>query len=197
MSSKIPKTGTRSTVASSISSFLKNNPDLHLGGDVDFHTERRHHIQVFGFHALPKDKQASIGKVEFYAVRGPHGTIPIRLFYPKAVVDGNSEKIAALVYMHGGGYTVGSVDEFENGLRLLAENSGAIVCFLALFSRCRDDYRTARRLASNTVLPRSTISQRSWTSIPPLWTGLKVPKAQNGASRLTWSSAEVTLQAVI
>ncbi|KAK5203983.1 hypothetical protein LTR72_010642 [Exophiala xenobiotica] len=126
MSSKIPKTGTRSTVASSISSFLKNNPNLHLGGDVDFHSERRHHLEVFGFHRLPEEKQAPIGKVEFHAVRGPRGTVPIRLFYPKSVVDGGNDKVAALVYMHGGGYTVGSVDEFENGLRLVAEHSGAI-----------------------------------------------------------------------
>lgn len=35
-------------------------------------------------------------------------------------------KLAAcgLIYFHGGGYTVGSVDEFENGLRNLAELSG-------------------------------------------------------------------------
>jgi acetyl esterase/lipase len=131
-SSKIPKTGTRSSsIPSSLSTFLNDHPDLHLGGDGDFHQERRHHLEVFGFHALPKDKQASIGRVEFTAVRGPHGSIPVRLFYPKSVVDGGkkNENVAALVYMHGGGYTVGSVDEFENGLRLLAEASGAIVCF--------------------------------------------------------------------
>ncbi|KAL2433663.1 hypothetical protein ABEF95_009023 [Exophiala dermatitidis] len=129
MPSSIPKTGTRSTLASSISQFLKDHPTLHLGGANDFHQERRHHLEVFGFHALPKDKQAPIGKVEFHGIRGPHGTIPIRLFYPEAVVNGENAKskgLAALVYMHGGGYTVGSVDEFENGLRLVAEASGAI-----------------------------------------------------------------------
>ncbi|TVY78101.1 Carboxylesterase NlhH [Lachnellula suecica] len=124
MSSSIPKTGSRSTLASSISTFLKDNPALHLGGDVDFHQERRHHLEVFGFHALPQDKQAPIGKVEFEGVRGPHGSIPIRLFYPKSFDE--KKKNAALVYMHGGGYTVGSVDEFENGLRLLAEAAGVV-----------------------------------------------------------------------
>ena len=123
----IPTTGTRSTLASSLTNFLKDNPSLHLGGHVDFHQERRHHLEVFDFHKLSKDKQAPIGKVEFTAVRGPHGTIPIRLFYPKAVVDGIKHDVAALVYMHGGGYTVGSVDEFENGLRLVAEEAGVIV----------------------------------------------------------------------
>lgn len=125
--SSIPKIGERTKLASSISSFLKDNPTLHLGGDVDFHQERRHHLEVFGFHALSEEKRAPIGKVEFHMVRGPHGTIPIRLFYPKSVLNGDKRDVAALVYMHGGGYTVGSVDEFENGLRLLAEGSGAIV----------------------------------------------------------------------
>jgi acetyl esterase/lipase len=32
-----------------------------------------------------------------------------------------------LIYFHGGGYTVGSVDEFENALRLVAEQSGCQV----------------------------------------------------------------------
>lgn len=126
-SQEIPERGHRTTLAASIQTFLKQNPELHLGGDVDFHKERRHHTQVFGFHKLDKSKQASIGKVEFTAVRGPHGTIPVRLFYPKAVVDGKRKKAAALVYMHGGGYTVGSVDEFENGLRLIAEAADIIV----------------------------------------------------------------------
>ena len=124
----IPQSGDRTTLAQSISTFLKDNPDLHLGGDVDFHQERRHHLEVFGWHNLPEDKRAPIGKVEFTAIRGPHGTIPIRLFYPKLVTDGGRKDAAALVYMHGGGYTVGSIDEFENGLRIVAEESGAVVC---------------------------------------------------------------------
>lgn len=128
-SNQIPSQGHRTVLATSIQTFLKDNPDLHLGGDVDFHQERRHHTKIFGFHNLPAEKQAPIGKVEFAAVRGPHGTIPIRLFYPQVVTDEKNRhgKVAALVYMHGGGYTVGSVDEFENGLRLIAEAAEIIV----------------------------------------------------------------------
>lgn len=136
MAPQIPKTATRSTsIASSLAEFLRTNPDLHLGGEADFHQERRHHLEVLGFHALPEDKKAPIGRVEFEGLRGPHGTIPIRLFYPKEITDkGHNEdkKEAALVYMHGGGYTVGSVDEFENGLRLVAEAAGVIVCLQSL-----------------------------------------------------------------
>ncbi|KAI1413434.1 Alpha/Beta hydrolase protein [Hypoxylon sp. FL1857] len=97
---------------------------LRLGGDEDFHTERRHHLEVFGIHKLSKDKQAPIGHVHHDGVRGRHGTIPVRLFYPRSF--DNSKKMPALIYFHGGGYTVGSVDEFENGLRLLAEAADMI-----------------------------------------------------------------------
>lgn len=122
---KIPKTGTRSTLDPDIASFLKSNPNLHLGGSDAFTVERSHHTRVFGFHALHSSKQAPIGSVEFTAVRGPHGTIPVRVFHPSSAPE--KGKQGALVYMHGGGYTVGTVDEFENGLRLVAERAGVQV----------------------------------------------------------------------
>jgi acetyl esterase/lipase len=51
--------------------------------------------------------------VEFTAIRGPHGTIPIRVFYPKSGEEKRKAgDAAALIYFHGGGYTVGTVDEF-------------------------------------------------------------------------------------
>jgi acetyl esterase/lipase len=126
--SDIPTVGTRSTVDVEVANFLKQNPNLHLGGQDDFTTERAEHLKTFGFHALEPDKQAPIGDVEFSAVRGPHGTIPIRHFYPKSGHDlRKKNESAALIYFHGGGYTVGSVDEFENGLRIVAEESGAVI----------------------------------------------------------------------
>ncbi|KAF2636627.1 hypothetical protein P280DRAFT_501185 [Massarina eburnea CBS 473.64] len=126
--SKIPTTGTRTQLAASIETFLKDHPTLHLGGEEDFHEERRHHLEVFGIHNIPKDKQHSIGEVEFTALRGPHGTIPVRVLYPKSGEDKRQKgEAGALIYFHGGGYTVGSVDEFENGLRMVAEESGCQV----------------------------------------------------------------------
>ena len=122
---KIPRTGSRGHLEDSISSFLKQCPDLHLGGTEDFHDERRKPLEVFGIHKIPKDKVHSIHEVEFTAIRGPHGTIPIRVLYPSSGEDNRkSNKAGGLIYFHGGGYTIGSVDEFENGLRMLAELSG-------------------------------------------------------------------------
>jgi hypothetical protein len=124
-SSKIPLTGNRTTLATSIQTFLKDHPKLQLGGAEEFTAERKHHLDVFGIHNLPKDTVHSIGEVEFTAIRGPHGTIPIHVFYPKSGEQKRSSgEAGALIYFHGGGYTVGSVDEFENGLRFVAEESG-------------------------------------------------------------------------
>ena len=122
---KIPTTGTRTQLKGSVAAFLKEFPDLHLGGQEDFHDERRKHLEVFGIHNIPQEKVQPIHDVEFTAISGPHGTIPIRVLYPSTGEDKRkSNKAGGLIYFHGGGYTIGSVDEFENGLRMLAEQSG-------------------------------------------------------------------------
>ncbi|OJJ30883.1 hypothetical protein ASPWEDRAFT_746495 [Aspergillus wentii DTO 134E9] len=123
----IPQTATRSTLDPQIQNFLSDNPNLHLGGP-DFLRERQHHSQIFGFHTLRASLHAPIDRIEHTAIRGPHGTIPIRIFYPSSSRDRQRGRdSAALIYFHGGGYTVGTVDEFENGCRILAEESGVQV----------------------------------------------------------------------
>ena len=125
---KIPHTGSRSQLNESISHFLQKFPHLHLGGRQDFHQERAHHLEVFGIHNIPQDKIHPIQRVEHTAISGPYGTIPIRVLYPSSGEQSRAKgQASALIYFHGGGYTVGSVDEFENGLRLLAERSGVHV----------------------------------------------------------------------
>ncbi|PVH83808.1 hypothetical protein DL98DRAFT_615131 [Cadophora sp. DSE1049] len=127
-SQNLPTVGTRTTLDSGIKNFLAKESGLHLGGAGDFHEERAHHTKVFGFHALPKDKPVGIHEVEFTAIRGPNGTIPIRVFYPSSGEERRKNGDAgALIYFHGGGYTVGTVDEFENGLRIVAERGGVQV----------------------------------------------------------------------
>lgn len=80
--------GYRTTLSPEIQAFLHNNPDLHLGGEEDFHAERRHHLKVFGFHNIPSHLHHPIGEVEFTGIRGPHGTIPIRVLYPSNASKG-------------------------------------------------------------------------------------------------------------
>jgi Esterase/lipase len=115
-------------VNGAIADFLANHPALELGGEKGFCVERRQHMEVFALHKIPQSKVNPIGEVEFTAIRGPHGTIPFRVLYPRSG-EGRRQKgdAGALVYFHGGGYSVGTVDEFENGLRLVAEESGCQV----------------------------------------------------------------------
>ena len=122
---KIPKTGTRGQLKDSVSSLHKKFQDLHLGGQEDFRDERRKHLEVFRIHKIPKDEVQPIHKVEFTAMRRPHGTNPVRVLYPGSGEDKRkSNKAGNLIYFYGGGYTIGSVDEIENGLSMLAEHSG-------------------------------------------------------------------------
>ncbi|KAK4158979.1 Alpha/Beta hydrolase protein [Cladorrhinum sp. PSN259] len=118
--------GTRAHRANgAIVDFLYNHPTLKLGGDTGFISERSGHQSIFGIHKIPKGRVYPIHEVEFTAIRGPHGTIPIRVLYPESGEDWRKRgEAAGLIYFHGGGYTIGSVDEFENGLRLVAEQSG-------------------------------------------------------------------------
>ena len=65
-----------------------------------------------------------MGRVEYLGVAGPHGTIPIRVYHPSKPV---ASPVAALIYLHGGGFIVGSLDQFETAMRRLCEGSGAQV----------------------------------------------------------------------
>ncbi|KAL2169003.1 hypothetical protein VTG60DRAFT_6576 [Thermothelomyces hinnuleus] len=117
----VPEVGTRAPrVKRGIADFLANHPDLELGGAQGYIIERRKHMEVFALHRLPKFKVNPIRAVEFTAIRGRHGTIPTR------VLRGEG-KMGGIIYFHGGGYCTGSVDQFENGLRLLAEESACII----------------------------------------------------------------------
>ncbi|KAL3464550.1 Alpha/Beta hydrolase protein [Aspergillus heterothallicus] len=126
----------RTTLDPGVEKFTNDHPELRLGGGNLLH-ERRVHAEIFGFTAHPKDLQAPIDRVEFTAFRGPHGTINMRVLYPSKPhhTSAKSNRSPALIYFHGGGYTVGAGDEFENGCRVLAEKAGAQVYLV--------DYRLA------------------------------------------------------
>jgi acetyl esterase len=63
-----------------------------------------------------------LAAVEAVEIRGPGGDIPCRLYRPS--IGG---KLPALVYLHGGGCILGSLDTHDRIMRLLAEKSGAAV----------------------------------------------------------------------
>lgn len=63
-----------------------------------------------------------VAMVRDHVLPGPHGPIPVRLYRP--VAEG---LLPVLVYLHGGGYVLGSLDTHDRAMRLLALKSGAAV----------------------------------------------------------------------
>lgn len=112
----IPTKVESSTKDPEISEWLKTGPVL--GSHLPIHAQRREHDAFINKNMPP------IGKIEHLGLRGPHGTIPVRVYHPSK--SGAAEG-GAMIYLHGGGFIVGSLDQFETAMRLLAEGSGAQV----------------------------------------------------------------------
>jgi acetyl esterase/lipase len=64
-----------------------------------------------------------IGAVDTLALPGPHGSVTVRRHTPSSPPSSPS---GALVYIHGGGFTYGTLDEFEVPMRLIAERAGIV-----------------------------------------------------------------------
>lgn len=64
-----------------------------------------------------------IGAVETLVLPSPHGSLTARKHTPTRPTSTPS---GALVYIHGGGFTYGTLDEFEVPMRLIADRAGTL-----------------------------------------------------------------------
>ena len=112
----IPESVSSSTKDAEIAAWLKTGPVL--GAHKPIHEQRREHD------AFIDENPPEVGRVEYLGVKGPHGTIPIRVYHPTASSD---SAIGALIYLHGGGFIVGTLDQFDTAMRRLCEGSKAQV----------------------------------------------------------------------
>jgi acetyl esterase len=64
----------------------------------------------------------AVDHVEDRVIEGPHGDLPLRIYRP----DGSDPK-PAIVYYHGGGWVIGSLETHDDGCRALANGVGAVV----------------------------------------------------------------------
>ena len=71
-----------------------------------------------------------VAEVRDLELPGPGGAIPVRVFRPEG-----EPPLGLVVYLHGGGWTIGNLDGFDPLCRALANASGAIVASV--------DYRLA------------------------------------------------------
>ncbi|HSJ97063.1 MAG TPA: alpha/beta hydrolase, partial [Myxococcota bacterium] len=65
----------------------------------------------------------AVASIEDRRVPGPAGEIPVRLYVP----DDAATPSPALLYFHGGGWVIGSLETHENLCKALANRSGARV----------------------------------------------------------------------
>ncbi|KXH78565.1 alpha/beta hydrolase [Sporosarcina sp. HYO08] len=73
---------------------------------------------------LPEEAdRPKVKKIENQLIDGPHGDIPIRIYTP----DGQREIFQAVVYFHGGGWTIGSVETHDVVCRKLTNATGCKV----------------------------------------------------------------------
>jgi acetyl esterase len=63
-----------------------------------------------------------VAAVRDLAIPGPAGEIPVRVYRPE-----EDAGLPVLVWLHGGGWAVGTLDTFDTPMRALANASGAIV----------------------------------------------------------------------
>ncbi|MFA5122183.1 alpha/beta hydrolase [Zavarzinia sp.] len=69
-------------------------------------------------------KDVPIGKVEDRTIPGPGGDLPIRIYTPVAAPAG---PLPVLVFFHGGGFVIGSLDTHDAPCRLLANEARCLV----------------------------------------------------------------------
>ncbi|MEV0354857.1 alpha/beta hydrolase [Nocardia sp. NPDC050697] len=74
--------------------------------------------------AIPRPTGPAMASVREAAADGPHGRIPLRVYRPHAAPAAGAP---ALVWFHGGGMIMGSLQSFDRLARDVAEATGAVI----------------------------------------------------------------------
>jgi acetyl esterase len=94
--------------------------------------------QMMGASAARRCPSESVSRTEDFAIPGPVGKIPVRLYVPHTIILSGGRGIRedplpiaapVLVYYHGGGFVAGDLDSHDSLLRALAKRSQCIVIF--------------------------------------------------------------------
>jgi acetyl esterase len=70
---------------------------------------------------LPEDVEP-VGRVENLTISSPDGDLPVRLYLPEG-----AGPFPALIYFHGGGWVLGSIEEHDAFCRILVNRAGCAV----------------------------------------------------------------------
>ena len=69
---------------------------------------------------------AEVAEVLDSTLPGPHGDLPIRIYRAAGLGDG----VPVILYLHGGGWTIGDLEGYDEQCRAVASTSGAVVVAL-------------------------------------------------------------------
>jgi len=91
-------------------------------------------VRIIVNHAFEKQQgpPGAVARVENIRIPGPSGEIPLRMYYPR-----EDHSLPILIWLHGGGWTLGSLDEVDTVCRHFARHAGCLVVSV--------DYRLAPR----------------------------------------------------
>lgn len=78
------------------------------------------------YHGFVNGRLPRVSRAETLTLAGPAGDFDIRIVYPGAVVKSGAP-VPVIVWLHGGGFVLNSIDTHERLFRLLALRSGAAV----------------------------------------------------------------------
>jgi acetyl esterase len=92
-------------------------PEWH---DLSVAAARRLEDEVFSGEPEPP-----VESVRDLAFDGPHGEVPVRVYRPAA--DADAPPARTLVYFHGGGWTLGTLDSIDGPCRELATRTDSVV----------------------------------------------------------------------
>jgi acetyl esterase len=159
----IPDSVSRGTLDPELEQWLPNGPTL--GADVSIPQGRRDHT-VLGGGPWP-----DIGAVDTLVLPGPHGSLAVRRHTP---TEPSSSPSGARVYIHGGGFTYGTLDEFEVPMRLIAERAGiATYAIEYQLAPRRSSQRRSTRSSSSCGGCSTTQKNRAWTPRRSQWAGTR------------------------
>ncbi len=71
---------------------------------------------------VPQGELAQVGKIDNRIISSSETNIPVRIYYPLETM----ENYPALVYFHGGGWVIGSIDTHENICRALTNQANCV-----------------------------------------------------------------------
>ncbi|MRG90358.1 alpha/beta hydrolase [Polyangium spumosum] len=75
--------------------------------------------------AFTQPDPPEVAEVRDLHAETPHGRIPLRLYRPAGASTGTASP--ALVYYHGGGWTIGDLDTHDTFCRMIANGAGCVV----------------------------------------------------------------------